>query len=90
MKLAILLLVVIQFFYAQASPLDDLSYCHRLVCAVLKIKNHLDGKMEKPVNDLVRYDNQMGHIRILKNLMCNIESYRQHLTFKSHFRLVFW
>ena len=67
MKLAILLLVVIQFFYAQASPLDDLSYCHRLVCAVLKIKNHLDGKMEKPVNDLVRYDNQMGHIRILKN-----------------------
>ena len=66
MKLAILLLVVIQFFYAQASPLDDLSYCHRLVCAVLKIKNHLDGKMEKPVNDLVRYDNQMGHIRILK------------------------
>ena len=35
-------------------PLQSTDFCYRLVCAVVKIHNKLDDKLENPRHDLIR------------------------------------
>ena len=41
-------------------PPVGLSSCYRLVCAVVKIHNQLDDKMENPIHDLIRFESEIA------------------------------